>query len=109
VSVFAVEVHELDPDDTEARLLDDVRLNRRIGKVLRLHARRGFDLGQNPGVPFSRERVDGDENAVFEEARFEDGGRTGGDGFAGRRRDEAQRRRAGEPSTRAAGGIEGPL
>ena len=82
--VFAVEVHELHANDGEAGLLDDVGLNGRIGNVLRLDPRGGFDLGDHPAIAFFRERVDGDENVVFEKRSLENDRGAGVDGAAGR-------------------------
>lgn len=48
-----------------------------------LHAAGGFDLGEDPGVGLFGEGVDGDEDVVFEEGGFEDGGGAFVDGAAG--------------------------
>ncbi len=53
-----------------------------VGDVLRLHPAGGFDLGEDPAVAFFGEGVDRDEDAVFEEARLEDGGGAGVDGLS---------------------------
>jgi len=67
-------VHELDAGDSEACSFDDVGLHGGVGDVLRLDLGGGLDLGDDPGVTFFGEGVDGDEDAVFEEAGFEDDG-----------------------------------
>ena len=74
VTVLGVEVHELDACDGEARLFDDVGLDCGVGEVLRLHTAARLDLGDDPGAALFGEGVDGDEDVVFEERRFEDGG-----------------------------------
>jgi len=80
--MLAVEVHELDARNLEAGSFDDVSLHGGIGDVLGLDLAGGFDLGDDPGVAFFGERVDGDEDLVFEEAGFEDDGGAGRDGFS---------------------------
>ena len=62
-----VEVHQLDALHRDACTLDHVCLNCGVGRVLRLHARRGFDLSDDPAIAFLRECVDGDEDVVFNE------------------------------------------
>jgi hypothetical protein len=67
-------VHELDASDPEASSFDDVSLDGGVGDVLRLDLGGGLDLGDHPTVAFFGERVDRDEDVVFEEGGFEDDG-----------------------------------
>jgi hypothetical protein len=82
VAVLLVEVHELDAGNGETCAFDNMRLDGCVREMLALDRSCGFDFGDDPAIGFLRERVDGDEDVVFEEAGFEDGGRAFFDGLA---------------------------
>jgi hypothetical protein len=82
VAVLRVEVHELDAGNGETCAFDNMRLDGCVREMLALDRSCGFDFGDDPAIGFLRERVDGDEDVVFEETGFEDGGGAFFDGLA---------------------------
>ena len=83
MAVFSVEVHELDSGDGESGALDDLSLDSGVCVVLGFDRLGGFDFGDDPAGGLFAERVDGDEDIVFDEGGFEDGGGAFFDGTAG--------------------------